>query len=163
MNNLTDLGDLTVFFGDDEDIPMTSQVEFINYSSMLLFNFTAYYSSYIVDPSSYSDPTRALAEQGLLTGGLIVANNYDWQTVNTSFTFPVGINPNGFEGSAEWNSDGVLSHLSLDANGVNAITISFFEGINEEIPGYEVGIILILAPITILSLIYYMKKKDRIQ
>jgi len=164
-NNWTDLADLTDLFGEDAGGLMTSQedtsIDVTSIISMLLFNFTAYHSSYIVDPTSYSDPVRAFGEQGLLTGGLIVANNYDWLTVDTSFTIPVGINPNGFEGSAEWNSDGVLSLFSLDANGVNVITLSFL-GSSDEIPGFEVGIILVLAPITILGLIYYMKKKDRI-
>ncbi|MHA2006858.1 MAG: hypothetical protein ACXABO_04205 [Promethearchaeota archaeon] len=162
MNNWTELGDL---FGDTTEglmMALPAVPGDTTWTNMLMSNFTAYYSSYIVDPSSFSAQHRALAEQGLLTGGLFVANNYDWQTINTSFTIPIGVNPNGFEVSSEWNSNGVLTRLSLDANGINAVTISLF-GAEEEIPGYEVAIILALAPITVLGLIYYMKKKNRIR
>ena len=128
----------------------------------LLGNLTAYYSTYIVNPATYSSETRAFGEQSSLSYGLIMANNYNWETLKTNFSIPIGSDPDGIFGSAEWNAVGVLKSAFLEANGVEVVRISLL-GEDDEIPGYEVAIILALTPITIIGLIYFLKKKNRIK
>lgn len=162
MNNWTSLSGALGGGILGETSPMIAQADFGSIGSMVFSNLSLYYSSYIIDPSTYSEQNRALMEQAMLTGGLFVANNYNWHTVQTNFTVPVGLNTNGILGQAEWDTAGVMSSFTLDANGVNAVTIKLL-GEGDEIPGYEAGIILTIAPITIFGLIYYMKKKNRIK
>jgi hypothetical protein len=123
---------------------------------------TGIYDFYIVNPATYSNQTRAFAEQASLSGGLLMASNYNWEALDTSYSIQVGGNPNGIRGTASWNTVGVLSQASVEANGVTVVKISLI-GAEDEIPGYEVAIVLTLAPITVIGLIYFMKKKNRIK
>jgi len=128
----------------------------------LLGNLTAYYATYIVNPATYSSETRAFGEQSSLSYGLIMANNYGWETMKTNYSIPIGSDPNGIFGSAEWNTVGVLKSAFLEANGVEAVRIALYSE-EDEIPGYEVAIVLALTPITIIGLIIFLKKKIRIR
>jgi hypothetical protein len=125
-------------------------------------NFTYYYSSYIVNPATYTNASRAFLEQSMLTSGLIVAKNYNWGDIKTSFSIPIAGDPNGIELSSEWNVNGLLSSATLKANGVTAVKIELFVT-TEEIPGFEVGIIVALIPMTIIGIVFYMKKKTRMK
>ncbi|KKM17701.1 hypothetical protein LCGC14_1673110 [marine sediment metagenome] len=156
MKNWTDIANM---MGDTGLMTAQTSSPFDNMSS-IISNFTYYYSSYIVDPSTYSNASRALFEQSLLTGGLIVANNYNWEDIVTNFSIPIGSDPNGIEGSSEWNVNGLLNSATLKANGVTAVTIELYEA-TDEIPGFEVGIVLTLLPLTIVGIVFYMKKKIR--
>jgi len=151
----------------------TSITELFGTTSMLMFsqvadpfailgNLTTYYATYIVNPATYSSEERAFGEQSSLSYGLIMAKNYNWETLKTNFSIPIGSDPNGIFGSAEWNTVGVLKNAFIEANGVEVVKISLL-GEDDEIPGYEVAIILALTPITIIGLIYFLKKKNRIK
>ena len=128
----------------------------------LLGNLTTYYATYIVNPATYSSETRAFGEQSSLSYGLIMANNYNWETLKTNFSIPIGSDPDGIFGSAEWNTVGVLKSAFLEANGMEAVRIALYSE-EDEIPGYEVAIVLALTPITIIGLIIFLKKKIRIR
>ena len=82
--------------------------------------------------------------------------------IKTNFSIPIGSDLSGIFGSAEWNTVGVLKSAFLEANGVEAVRISLL-GEDDEIPGYEVAIVLALTPITIIGLIIFLKKKIRIK
>ncbi|KKM06950.1 hypothetical protein LCGC14_1738830 [marine sediment metagenome] len=156
MNNWTDIADI---MGGTGLITAQTSDPFDNMGSYIS-NFTYYYSSYILDPSTYSNASRAFFEQSLLTGGLMVAKNYNWEDIVTHFSIPIGADPNGIEGSSEWNVNGLLNSATLKANGVTAVTIELF-GATDEIPGFEVGLIVTLIPLTIIGIVYRMKKKIR--
>ena len=128
----------------------------------LLGNLSDYYASYIVNPATYSSETRAFGEQGCLSGGLIIANNYNLESMKTNFSIQISGDPNGIFGSAEWNTVGVLREAYIEANGVEVVRIALYNE-EDEIPGYEVAIVLALTPITITGLIYFLKKKNRIK
>jgi hypothetical protein len=115
---------------------------------------------YIVDPSSYSDPIMALRDQAVFTKGLIVATTYDWSAISTDIAIEANGNVDAFEISASWNSMGLLSQGTVSSDGVTAITISLWTG-EQEIPGYETTIIMILMPVTVIGIIYYIRKKNR--
>ncbi|NVM36574.1 MAG: hypothetical protein HWN81_13340 [Candidatus Lokiarchaeota archaeon] len=122
-----------------------------------LLNMTM--EGYIVDPSTYSDPKIALLDQAVLTKGLIVATNYNWSIITTEATISADGNADAFEVSAEWNENGVLSQAYLNSDGVTAITITLVAG--EEIPGYEIAILIIVFPLTVVGIIYYIQKKNK--
>lgn len=121
-----------------------------------LLNFSL--SGYIVDPSTYSDPKIALLDQAALTQGLILASNYNWTLIETSSTIAVDGNADAFEVSAEWGENGVLSQAYLNSDGVTALTINLVEG--EEIPGYEITTLIIIIPLTVVGIIYYIRKRN---
>lgn len=121
-----------------------------------LLNFTL--SGYIVDPSTYSDPKIALLDQAALTQGLIVASNYNWTLIETSTTIAVVGNVDAFEVSAEWDENGLLSEAYLNSDGETAITITLVLG--EEIPGYEITTLIIIIPLTVVGIIYYIRKRN---
>lgn len=154
MNDWTDIADIMA--GTGLSLPQLPET-----FDTFIANFTYYYSSYIVDPSTYTNASRAFSEQSLLTGGLIVATNYNWEDIATNFSIPIAADSNGIEGSSEWNTNGLLSSATLKANGITAAKIELLVEVTDEIPGFEVGIIVTLIPITIIGIVYYMKKKIR--
>ena len=115
---------------------------------------------YIVDPSSYSDPKIALLDQAVFTQCLIVATNYDWSTITTEATISAGGITDAFELSASWNSLGLLSKASLSSEGVTAISISLVTD-DEIIPGYEITTLMIVMPLTVIGIIYYIRKRNK--
>ncbi|TKJ18169.1 MAG: hypothetical protein CEE43_18635 [Promethearchaeota archaeon Loki_b32] len=123
-----------------------------------LLNLTM--EGYIVDPSSYSDPKIALLDQAVFTQCLIVATNYDWSTITTEATISAGGITNAFELSASWNSLGLLSKASLSSEGVTAISISLVTD-DEIIPGYEITTLMIVMPLTVIGIIYYIRKRNK--
>lgn len=122
-----------------------------------LLNFS--FTPYIVDPSTYSEGQLALLDQVAFTGGFIIATNYDWENITTDTTIETQGNPDAFEFSAEWNEYGLLKQASLKADGKTAVFIKLFEEI-AEIPGYEMTIFIIVIPVAIVGLIYYIRKKN---
>ncbi|MEE9379332.1 MAG: hypothetical protein V3V33_15010 [Candidatus Lokiarchaeia archaeon] len=122
----------------------------------LLLNLSL--SGYIMDPSTYSDPKRALLDQAALTQGLIVATNYNWSIITTEATISVAGNTDAFEVSAEWNQNGLLSQAYLKSDGVTAITITYAP--EKEIPGYEITMLIIIIPLTVVGIIYYIRKRN---
>ena len=122
----------------------------------LLLNFSL--SSYIMDPSTYSDPKKALLDQAALTQCLIVATNYNWSIITTEATISAAGNTDAFEVSAEWNRNGLLSQAYLKSDGVTAITINYAP--EKEIPGYEITMIIIIIPLTVVGIIYYIRKRN---
>ena len=123
-----------------------------------LLNLTM--EGYIVDPSSYSDPKIALLDQAVFTQCLIVATNYDWSTITTEATISAGGITDAFELSASWNSLGLLSKASLSSEGVTAISISLVTD-DEIIPGYEITTLMIVMPLTVIGIIYYIRKRNK--
>lgn len=123
-----------------------------------LLNLTM--EGYIVDPSSYSDPNIALLDQAVFTQCLIVATNYDWSTITTETTISAGGITDAFELSASWNSLGLLSKASLSSEGVTAISISLVTD-DEIIPGYEITTLMIVMPLTVIGIIYYIRKRNK--
>lgn len=152
MGNLT-IGDTN---GPSSSAPPPTEDEgpFINPLDFLL-NFSL--SGYIVDPSTYSDPKIALMDQAALTKGLIVASNYNWSIITTEATISAAGNTDAFEISAEWDENGLLSQAYLKSDGVTAITITIVAG--EEIPGYEITMLIIIIPLTVVGIIYYIRKR----
>lgn len=118
----------------------------------------------IVDPSSYSDPQIALIDQLILSGPLIVANNYDWETIETETTIATTGNPDSIEISVAWNAKGVLQKAFIKADGdIAAIfTLSGEGGVSEIIPGYGIPIIVGFIGLTIIAIILYGKRRNRI-
>ena len=150
--------DITGLFGSTSTLMTSETVDPFS----LLGNLSTYYATYIVNPATYSSETRAFGEQSSLSYGLIMAKNYNWTAIKTSYSILISGDPNGIFGSAEWNTAGVLSQAYIEANGVKAVKITLLSG-DDEIPGYEVAIVLALTPITIIGLIYFLKKKNRIK
>ncbi len=134
----------------EENYTYTSPFEF-------LLNFS--YIPYIVDPSTYSDGQLALLDQVVFTGGFIVATNYDWENITTDTAIEIQGNVDAFEFSAEWNDYGLLKQATLKADGKTAVSINLFEEVTE-IPGYEMTTFIIVIPIAIVGLIYYIRKKN---
>ncbi|MFX0036392.1 MAG: hypothetical protein ACFE9I_12230 [Candidatus Hermodarchaeota archaeon] len=151
IENLTS----TVSVFPAEPIPIETNVTTTVLYSLL--NLTM--EGYIVDPSSYSDPKIALLDQAIFTKGLIVATNYEWAAINTEATIATAGNLDAFELTASWNSIGLLSKATLSSDGVTAISITLVS--DGEIPGYEITIIMIVMPLTVIGIIYYIRKRNR--
>lgn len=115
----------------------------------------------IVDPSSYLIAETALADQVALTGGLIVANNYNWASIQTDLTMPTTGNPDAISMSAEWNSKGVLKAAEFKADGLVVAEITLVGEDTPEIPGYETVLILGLSSAVIIAIIFQLKRKNR--
>ncbi len=123
-----------------------------------LLNFTT--NGYIVDPSTYSDQKIALLDQVVFTQGLIVANNYNWETITTEATIATTGHPEAIEVSANWNTIGLLNQASLSSDGVVAVSINLVTA-GGEIPGYEIATLLVVFPLTVIGIIYYIRKRDK--
>lgn len=123
-----------------------------------ILNFTA--EGYIVDPSTYSDQKIALIDQVVFTQGLIVANNYDWGSITTEATIATIGHPEAIEVSANWNTIGLLNQASLSSDGVVAVSINLVT-VGGEIPGYEIATLLIVFPLTVIGIIYYIRKREK--
>jgi len=137
-----------------------------SFSPLMLFSllgFNLAYTPLIMDPSTYSSVQTALADQFMLTGPLIVANNYDWETIQTEMIIATILNPDCIGMSVEWNSKGVLQSADVQADGEAAVIISLIgDGGEEEIPGYGFPIILGFTGLTIIAIILYGKRKNNI-
>ncbi len=137
-----------------------------SFSPLMLFSllgFNLAYTPLIMDPSTYSSVQTALADQFMLTGPLIVANNYDWETIQTDMIIATILNPDCIGMSVEWNSKGVLQSADVQADGEAAVIISLIgDGGEEEIPGYGFPIILGFTGLTIIAIILYGKRKNNI-
>ncbi len=130
--------------------------------SLIGFNFDV--DPLIMDPSSYSDPQIALIDQFVLSGPFIIANNYDWETIETEITIATTGNPDSIEISLAWNVNGVLQKVYIKADGDIAaiITLSGEAGVSEIVPGYGIPIIVGFTGLTIIAIILYGKRKNRI-
>ncbi|MHA1931227.1 MAG: hypothetical protein ACW96X_01735 [Promethearchaeota archaeon] len=117
--------------------------------------------SYIVDPSTYSLVQTALADQAIFTGTLIVANNYDWGSVQTDMVIPTSGNADAIELSADWNYKGVLNSASFKTDGLVVASITLMGG-EGEIPGFETTIIIGFTSIALVAIIYNLKRKNKI-
>ncbi len=115
----------------------------------------------VFDPSSYSDVDVAIMDQLMYSGGLIVANSYDWASIQTDFTVETALNPNCIEASIAWNSKGLLSTATIEASGDEVATIKLLGG-RDEIPGYGIPIVFGLTTLTIIGVIIYIKRKNNI-
>ncbi|MHA2268141.1 MAG: hypothetical protein ACXAB8_10120 [Promethearchaeota archaeon] len=118
-------------------------------------------SPYIVDPSTYSIVQTALADQMIFTNALVVANNYDWASINPEMVIPTTGNADAIVMSAAWNTKGVLSSASVKTDGLVVASITLV-GAEGEIPGYETLIIVGVASISLIAIIYTMKRKKKI-
>lgn len=118
----------------------------------------------IMDPSTYLSVQTALMDQFMLSGALVVANNYDWETIETETTIATTGNPDSIEMSVEWNSNGVLKSVVVQADGQAAVMISLIgaEGVEGEIPGFEIPILLGFTGLTIIAIVFYRKRKINI-
>lgn len=125
-----------------------------------LINFFAG-ETMVFDPSSYSDVDVAIMDQLMYSGGLIVANNYDWASIQTNFTVETASNPHCIEASIAWNSNGLLSTATIEASGDEVATIKLLGG-RDEIPGYGIPIVFGLTTLTIIGVIIYIKRKNNI-
>lgn len=123
-----------------------------------ILNFTMV--GYIVDPSTYSNQNIAFYDQFVFTQGLIVANNYNWETITTEAIIATNGNPDAYELSADWNSNGLLNRAKVSSDGLVAISINLYRG-EGEIPGYEIVTLLIVLPSTIVGVIYYIRKQRK--
>ncbi|MFX1599288.1 MAG: hypothetical protein ACFFB6_01675 [Promethearchaeota archaeon] len=113
---------------------------------------------FIVDPSSYTMVDTALIDQFMFTGTLIVANNYDWNTIQTEMTIATTGNPDSIEMSVNWNANGLLQSAAVHADGIVVASLTLESaGI---IPGYEIPLILGITSLTIIAIILYKKKKN---
>ncbi|MFX1502759.1 MAG: hypothetical protein ACFFDH_17490, partial [Promethearchaeota archaeon] len=121
-----------------------------------LFNFITG-ETIIFDPSSYSNIDVAIMDQLMYSGGLIVARNIDWSDIETEITIETLTDPNCIDASIAWNSKGVLRSVSIDGSGDEAVTISLIE--KKEIPGYGIPIIFGLMTLSLLGVIYHIKRK----
>jgi len=118
----------------------------------------------IFDPSTYSNTDIALMDQLIYTGGLIVANNYNWATIQTAITIKTINDPNCVAASISWNGNGILTSATITASGVSVASITLLgqEDTSPEIPGYEIPIILSISSIALVAIIYRLKRKNRI-
>lgn len=135
----------------------------------------------VFDPSSYSNIDTAIVDQIMYSGGLIVANNYDWASTQTDFTIETALDPNCIEASIAWNNNGILRSATINASGVEVASFTLIEEIippdlpdppdpldppdpvmPPEIPGYEVTILIGISSATLIAIIYHMKRKNNI-
>jgi len=116
----------------------------------------------IVDPTTYSIVQTALSDQFSFTGTLIVANNYDWGSVQTELTMATSGNPDAIEMSAVWNSKGVLQRAAVEADGLVVVALTLVEADSGEIPGFEITIILGISSVALIAIIYHLKRKNKI-
>lgn len=116
----------------------------------------------VFDPSSYSNDDIAIMDQLMYSGGLIVANNYEWASIQTDFTIETVMDPHCIDASLAWNSKGLLSATTIEASGDEVATITLIGGDEGEIPGYGIPIVFGLTTFTIIGVIIYMKRKNNI-
>ena len=132
-----------------------------SFSPLMIFSLLGFdlaQTPLIIDPSTYSSVQTALMDQFMLTSPLIVANNYDWETIQTEMIIATTLNPDCIGMSVEWNSKGVLQSATVRADG--AVVASFkLMGGEGEIPGFEIPIILGVTCFTILAISLYRKRK----
>ncbi len=149
--------DLSTFIG----LPGGFSPLTIFFGYTMFFPGTITLNPYIVDPSTYSLTQTALTDQAVFTGALIVANNYDWGTVQTDIIMPTTGNADAITMSSAWNTKGVLSSASVKADGLVVASITLV-GAGGEIPGYETLIVLGVASIGLIAIIYNMKRKKKL-
>ena len=117
----------------------------------------------IFDPSSYSNVNIALMDQLMYSGGLIVANNYNWASIQTEITIDTINDPNCIAASIAWNGNGILTSATIKASGAAVASITLLgEETTPEIPGYEIPIILGISSVALIAIIYHLKRKNRI-
>ncbi|MFX0001276.1 MAG: hypothetical protein ACFE88_14275 [Candidatus Hermodarchaeota archaeon] len=116
----------------------------------------------IVDPSTYTLVETALADQGAFTGNLILANNYDWGSIQPELTMVYPGNLDAIQFSTAWNNKGVLQSASVKTDGLTVAQISLIGGGPEPIPGYEISIILGISTIALIAIIFHLKRKNNI-
>ncbi|MFX1363972.1 MAG: hypothetical protein ACFFCE_13660 [Promethearchaeota archaeon] len=143
----------------EEEMYETSQMSLLLISMFPLNSLLGFLTgeTIIFDPSSYSNIDAALLDQIMYSGGLIIARNFDMSEIQTEITIETLSDPNCVEASIAWNSKGVLSSASIDGSGDEALTINLIK--SKEIPGYGIPIILGLMTLTIIGVIYHIKRK----
>jgi len=117
----------------------------------------------LVDPSTYSNNLIAFIDQLPFTGGLIIGTNYSVEPLSQDIVLPITGDPNGIVISAEWTNKGVLKSVTIEASGITAFSIELEIEEPEEIPGYEVPIILGTSFFVIIGVILIVKKKNKIR
>ena len=158
MQTWTSLNDLFSEFNSFSLSASTYEESSITLILETILNFTM--AGYIVDPSTYSNQKIAFYDQFVFTQGLIVANNYNWETITTEAIIATTGNPDAYELSADWNSNGLLNRARVSSDGLVAISINLYSG-EGEIPGYEIVTLLIVLPSTIVGVIYYIRKRKK--
>ncbi|MFX1588785.1 MAG: hypothetical protein ACFFC1_11560 [Promethearchaeota archaeon] len=138
-----------------------------SFSPMLLFSLlyvptgAPTVAQYIVDPSTYSIAQTALVDQFLYSGTLIVADNYDWNAIQTEMTIVTTGNPDAIEMAIEWNNKGVLVKAEIKTDGLVVAAFNLISP-EAEIPGYEIPIILGITGLSIIAIVLYGKRKSKI-
>lgn len=116
----------------------------------------------IVDPTTYSIVQTALSDQFSFTGTLIVANNYNWGSIQTEMIMVTSGNPDAIVMSAVWNSKGVLQQADVKADGLVVAALTLVATDSGEIPGFEITIILGISSVAFVAIIYHLKRKNKI-
>jgi len=116
----------------------------------------------IVDPTTYSIVQTALSDQFLFTGTLIVANNYNWGSIQTELIMVTSGNPDAIVMSAVWNSNGVLQRADVKTDGLVVAALTLVGEESGEIPGFEIPIILGISSVALIAIISHLKRKNKI-
>jgi len=116
----------------------------------------------IVDPTTYSIVQTALSDQFSFTGTLIVANNYNWGSIQTELIMVTSGNPDAIVMSADWNSKGVLQRADFKTDGLVVAALTLIEAESGEIPGFEITIILGISSVALIAIIYHLKRKNNL-
>ncbi len=116
---------------------------------------------YIVDPSTYTASPTALMDQFLYSGTLIVADNYDWNAIQTEMAIATTGNPDAIEMTVEWNNKGVMSKAEIKVDGGVLAAVNIV-GPEAEIPGYEIPIILSITSLAIIAIVLFGRRRIKL-
>jgi len=144
--------------GGPKGVPINISIEikvplsdWVNLTDMLGIDIFQYYPIYILDPTTFKVDGGALVEQFLSTGGLFIGKGYDWSGIVKDYEI-LELAPNKFLNiDMDWNSNGVLDHISLEYGGQAVMSIELRTTSTEPelISGYD---LIIFTGITLFSM-----------
>ncbi len=143
-------------------MPMSD--EWVNLIDIIGGDIFQYYTLYILDPTSFPASQSALFEQFFSTAGLIIGKGYDWSSISKELEFPGPGIDKLMKFSMDWDVKGVLDHMTVSYEDQ---TVAYIELQTEaepegKIPGYEVIILLGTMLFSVGTMVYFIKKKKKI-
>ena len=117
----------------------------------------------IIDPTSMSDSTACLAEQGKNSMLLVIPKTYDTSLITwkkMTFDIPEPFDDIFFE--LVWNDNGILSTAELKHGTERVAHIDLVSSTEEEIPGYELSLIIGIGLLTLIG-VFFITNKRRVK
>lgn len=119
----------------------------------------------IIDPSTFTDPVKCLAQQANRSMLLFIGKTFDTSKISFK-NMTLDLSPfNSLTINMDWNNNGVLSNAEVNYGTANIASIKEVSGVKPPqppgIPGYGIFTIIGVSIASMLGLIYIANKKRK--